>query len=90
MLTPIGVRPTVNLVPDVTQDTVLARPEGRAFLLAWSGDPPEAGQTLAALGHPRGLEGALGRANHTGYDRAGLNGLSPHWPRPSPRHTASR
>jgi peptide/nickel transport system substrate-binding protein len=75
MLAPIGIRLTVNLVPDVAYDAVLARREGRAFLLAWSADPPEAGQTLAALGHARGLEGALGRANHTGYDRAELNGL---------------
>lgn len=75
MLAPLGIRLTVNLIPDAAYDAALARREARAFLLAWSAEPPAAGQTLAALAHARHPAGALGHANHTGYDRAEVNGL---------------
>ncbi|WP_019015813.1 ABC transporter substrate-binding protein [Elioraea tepidiphila] len=75
MLAKLGIRLTVNVIPDAAYDAALARREARAFLLAWSAEPPEAGQTLAALAHARDPAGPFGHTNHTGYDRAELNGL---------------
>jgi peptide/nickel transport system substrate-binding protein len=75
MLAQVGIRLTVNAIADTAYDAALARRAARAFLLGWSAEPPEAGQTLAFLAHARDPAAGLGLANHTGYDRAEVNGL---------------
>ncbi len=75
MLARIGIQLTVNAIPGAAYDAALARRDARAFLLAWSAEPPEAHHPLAFLAHARDPASALGLANHTGYDRAEVNGL---------------
>jgi peptide/nickel transport system substrate-binding protein len=75
MLARIGIRLTVNALPGEAYDAALARRDARAFLLGWSAEPPEAHHPLAALAHARDPAAGRGLANHTGYDRAEVNGL---------------
>lgn len=75
MLAEVGIRLTVNAIADAAYDAAFARRAARAFLLGWSAEPPEAHHPLAALAHARDPAAGLGLANHTGYDRAEVNGL---------------
>mgnify|MGYP005838687373 CR=1 FL=1 len=75
MLAEVGIRLTVNAIADTAYDAALAERAARAFLLGWSAEPPEAHHPLASLAHARDPAAGLGLANHTGYDRAEVNGL---------------